>query len=1810
MASSPLPAGPLDGYLVCSTGLALDHKRSLAQRIIELGGEYTGDYTEDVNILLAEHTGSEKYKLAVRVSRPIVHPDWVVAHWEAHQAGARLDREQIIATHLLPPFAGCRVHLTGFRQLLVRQKIQLLITGHGGRYMPSASPKCTHLVAYAPEGQKYVKAQQWNVHVVSLDWVLDSVKMKACADEALYPVQPPQNSGAQTATSKLGALRISDHLATASTAMALSSNHSSTKPRRRLQRASTTPVSTSARPQPRTAAYSQREEYCPSAVYPFDDEPVDMVDTIVETEDFDPTTPLSKAPEPAIPRPTPYLEACHIVFGEGFSNTKLQHLQRIIREGGGTWHSRLSHPQVTHYIPAGPQLSEWDRQSLASCSDGQFAIVNSRWLRECYHQRQCVAETPFLLSTSPTPRPKRYNTAAQNTDLDEPRQDAKGPAQYSPINDAHERQQSPCPGSGTTWAGSASQTRLIRPNDTTPIHSAHYSGPASETPTPAMRQSTWASGHRTTAQLQHATPRMAALLGSAKKPTTASIRRVHTTDTAFVSEFSVDSDSTDLTSQLSNRQTSRNGRPMGSPMPSQATNANPADANEAPMTNGNNQELAMIQSHIFADKVFTSIFFPTAQSQVIQQVVTNQGGNYADPWRSLTDQAGDLSTVETLSLGLAEWLTCLGSAYSPLACPVQLYVVVPLGGAPTTRSEPNPLLALWSSSTLATAAAAARVTLYVVTECWLERCVESRRVLPTGALPTFTPLLCPLPVPQCQTLVIGISGYEGLEREHLLRLIECLGAQCTEKFSRKNTHLLCPHPSGPKFAKAQQWGRSVVDAAWIYDLVRRWVAQHTAAIPLVVGASSTAFASKPTLPEINQPNRSATKPTSLPSDDPHLPLSSDAPSPAHAGTPIHLNFYETWTPVPTPHPHGAATQKTPGLTNPTPMNPEQTPLALIDDIVDPDHSEANEHQAAKIPMGSDGQALVPEAMPTAASPMKHTLVPNQGSAANDLHTPATGRFDLTGVLLDLKTPMLLDTSRRRSLQGTNGSVLMSTSMGGTPLDKAFHKRLHHALQSALGDSSPESPLAEPSLNTHTLGPFPRPTPPRVSPRNVLKDVTLCFSSKLTHRRSELADLARQLGAQVVWSLGSTCTHYVHQGSRTTEGFKEFRQAKKMGLPIVSPWWLYRCYEEGRRLPEVSYPHTFNPCMILDLQSALETPQLADNDQAPVTLETESSDPASNPLPAPSSPPGPKITRLSPGELPVSPPAATLSPPPQPPKDFSTEIESLLERFGTSRDPRSAVRRRYRDPDGVINSPRLADTLAFPDPTEAKGASGQSLTKSSDTTSTDDTSYTPAPVRYHDPEAQRAKQQLLNQLKDGLSQAMGPPTVTALTKRLPLLSSTPTTDSTRAPTGGLLLDTKSPYPGGPGLQLLDSDASAQYGLDPKPSAIPLLADIGTAARSERGDGNSAPFDPQAPLLTKPSPAPLISGAAVDPSTLLSTLTPPLDASATESQALANVSPPKRVFQFSSVPPTRRKRFTRIVDQLGGKVVEHDGFSQECTHLVVGYLTRSEKVIASIAAGIWVLEPKFLEESANHGQFLDETKYQWTDEADIPPDEASLALAVRQWRQALAEVPQVPGQRVGAFSSWRTLVCATGAKQASYERLLEAGGATVTTLKLAEQREQLDALRRQTFTHFIVEKELGHRLRRDMLELMVQEKRCLAVTTEFIVQFLLIDHDRYPIPTGLPPWREEALGTQPSSEEVKCIELALLPLPFVNDAFFNLMNEVLLTRPHATPQNKKRPASALDMPTQDSDDFVALPKSAQKPKRPKGPNASTGKRRPLK
>ena len=92
--------------------------------------------------------------------------------------------------------------------------------------------------------------------------------------------------------------------------------------------------------------------------------------------------------------------------------------------------------------------------------------------------------------------------------------------------------------------------------------------------------------------------------------------------------------------------------------------------------------------------------------------------------------------------------------------------------------------------------------------------------------------------------------------------------------------------------------------------------------------------------------------------------------------------------------------------------------------------------------------------------------------------------------------------------------------------------------------------------------------------SLFKGLVFASSQRLWHRRDELSALIESLGGIFLWSFDRTCTHYLHQGKLADEAFKEFRQARQWDKFIVSPWWVIKCKESGKRLDELIYPHTY------------------------------------------------------------------------------------------------------------------------------------------------------------------------------------------------------------------------------------------------------------------------------------------------------------------------------------------------------------------------------------------------------------------------------------------------------------------------------------------------------------------------------------------------------------------------------------------------------------------------------------------------------------
>jgi BRCA1 C Terminus (BRCT) domain len=95
-------------------------------------------------------------------------------------------------------------------------------------------------------------------------------------------------------------------------------------------------------------------------------------------------------------------------------------------------------------------------------------------------------------------------------------------------------------------------------------------------------------------------------------------------------------------------------------------------------------------------------------------------------------------------------------------------------------------------------------------------------------------------------------------------------------------------------------------------------------------------------------------------------------------------------------------------------------------------------------------------------------------------------------------------------------------------------------------------------------------PTAVGNRNssILNGCTIHVSKKLEVLAPELYTIAEHLGAQTARKFDPTqVTHLIHQSSRATEPFQEFRLARSANIHIVHPQWLLQCRSLGTRCDE-------------------------------------------------------------------------------------------------------------------------------------------------------------------------------------------------------------------------------------------------------------------------------------------------------------------------------------------------------------------------------------------------------------------------------------------------------------------------------------------------------------------------------------------------------------------------------------------------------------------------------------------------------------------
>ncbi|XP_065335100.1 DNA topoisomerase 2-binding protein 1-A [Cloeon dipterum] len=163
-----------------------------------------------------------------------------------------------------------------------------------------------------------------------------------------------------------------------------------------------------------------------------------------------------------------------------------------------------------------------------------------------------------------------------------------------------------------------------------------------------------------------------------------------------------------------------------------------------------------------------------------------------------------------------------------------------------------------------------------------------------------------------------------------------------------------------------------------------------------------------------------------------------------------------------------------------------------------------------------------------------------------------------------------------------------------------------------------------------------------------------------------------------------------------------------------------------------------------------------------------------------------------------------------------------------------------------------------------------------------------------------------------------------------------------------------------------------------------------------------------------------------------------------ETLQLVERPPPLFMVTGLVERDLEHISLVVTKLGGSMSKLKNFDPAATHLITSNPSRSEKLLAAMAAGLWVVHPQFLIQSARSGSFLSEDDFEWGNPAaasfleplvEDNPLASELAAACYRWRRKAA------AGKAGAFACFRAVLLGAPHKTAAFERMITAGGGSV-------------------------------------------------------------------------------------------------------------------------------------------------------------------------
>ncbi|KAJ1855093.1 protein kinase activating protein dpb11 [Coemansia sp. RSA 638] len=912
----------LRGCCISCSGLEAGEKDAVHRRIEQLGGSVSFQLTNLVtHVIMKDSLSSNKYRVSAKVGIPVLSVDFLdKCEKEARQQNSvggdagdmAATIQNIVEQTWYWPFTGCLVCTTGFDQD-IRDEIRYLtahttpadsyngvemlarfasenqlgdfdthlkLIGGGGVYHGVLTPACTHLIALTPEGQKYKFARQWGVHVVSLEWFLQSLKTGYRQHEADFAFKDDNSNFGAKALTRASSIATRSSSA-ASGVMEIPPSRSSVAepPQARHNRPAFSRTS-SRMSDKGELVFADRTDRSSIASKPLEIQFEDSSDenTGLDTWLGADCGPIcqTKAAAHLLPVLVPSAEMCKALAScrialsaASLSTDDCTEWHKKISAMSGMWisegdlHQHTDNSTIrstdnnqqllcTHYVVKDTgRMGATDRNVLQAldatlASADRPLVVGSDWLRACWEAKSHAAEQPFAISWADVIADSRPGAI-----------DAK----FSDDSELHVQQhQRSKPRTRRLPVASASDVDLLPPQP-------RYSLNCRSLTDSAQRRSF--ESQRSALSLVGKPMRSCSVSDDELDPF------MNDTATRKRGSFNADNCRSENQEHQGNGHEDKRQRTAPTYQPPDVTNASshgPAFSSSPPQlelsartNDAANDNSDLVELRIFAKCLFTSLGFSADAQLVLKRIIGENGGKYVDLTSCLPAASSSNSNLHMPLSG-----TDLQRAISGLAQRINsngvtdAYLVLQLSGQGDTQ--------------LCEDIVARYCGMHVVTECWIEQCLQEGIQYPDfgqmesqpqdlpglgrGQHVLFRPLRSDVVERMTAlTLSLSISGYEGMEREHIGKLAHALGISFTEKFSRKVSHLICRPPfQGPKFERAAKWNIAVVDSFWLYQLAATGsVGEHTPA----TGSINAHEASLPPATPASRTHKDARVPMSL-----------------------------------------------------------------------------------------------------------------------------------------------------------------------------------------------------------------------------------------------------------------------------------------------------------------------------------------------------------------------------------------------------------------------------------------------------------------------------------------------------------------------------------------------------------------------------------------------------------------------------------------------------------------------------------------------------------------------------------------------------------------------------------------------------------------------------------------------------------------------------------------------------------------------------------------------------------------------------------